>query len=139
MVLRLFDKRAIDAALDRASGRRGTGRLRRLLADIDEPPPTRSELERRFLSLVQNASLPNPITNGLVNGYEVDFHWPEAKLIVETDGRGTHATAMVFERDRRRDLDHSLAGWTVIRITWRQLQTEPERVVALLRAKLGCV
>jgi very-short-patch-repair endonuclease len=72
-----------------------------------------------------------------VHGYEVDFHWPAAKLIVETDGARTHATAIAFERDRQRDLDLKLAGWEVIRITWRQLRDQPERVVALLRAKLG--
>jgi very-short-patch-repair endonuclease len=136
MILRLLDKRALDAALDRANGRRGTGELRRLLGDLDDAPATRSELERRFLDLIRSAALPSPITNGLVHGYEVDFHWPDAKLIVETDGRETHATSFAFERDRQRDLDLSLAGWTVIRITWRQLRDEPERITALLRAKL---
>ena len=70
-------------------------------------------------------------------GYEVDFHWPDAKLIVETDGRATHDNPFAFERDRQRDLELKLAEWEVIRITWRQLRDEPERVVALLRAKLG--
>ena len=137
MVLRVFDRSALGAALDRANGRRGTGNLRRLLEDIDEPPPTRSELERRFLGLVRSASLPSPITNGLVHGYEVDFHWPDAKVIVETDGRETHDNPFAFERDRSRDLTLKLAEWEVIRISWRQLRDEPDKIVALLRAKLG--
>jgi very-short-patch-repair endonuclease len=138
--LRIFDARALNDTLERAARKRGTGKLRRLLAELnDEPPPTRSEFERRFLDLVRSASLPSPITNGLVHGHEVDFHWPEAKLIVETDGRETHATAIAFERDRGRDLDLKLAGWEVIRITWRQLRDEPERIAVLLRAKLGRV
>jgi very-short-patch-repair endonuclease len=138
MVLRLFDRHAIEAALDRGNGRGGTGTLRRLLGRLDdEVPLTRSELERRFLQLVRDALLPTPITNGQVNGYEVDFHWPDAKLIVETDGHATHATPFAFHRDRDRDLDLRLAGWEVMRITWRQLRDEPERIVALLRAKLG--
>lgn len=87
--------------------------------------------------MVEDAGLPTPITNATVLGREVDFHWPEARLIVETDGRETHDTAVAFERDRRRDLDLKLAGWEVIRITWRQLHEEPERLLALLRAKLG--
>lgn len=139
MVLSVFDKRALDAALARANGRRGTGYLRRLLEDMTEPPPTRSELERRFLELLRVASLPSPITNGLVGGYEVDFHWPEAKLIVETDGRATHDNPFAFERDHQRDLELKLAGWEVIRITWRQLREEPDRVTTLLRAHLGCL
>ena len=138
MVLRLFDRRALDATIDRGSGRRGTSLLRRLLTDLDDDvPPTRSEFEQRFLSLIRSASLPSPITNGVVHGHEVDFHWPDARLIVETDGRETHDNPFAFERDRARDLDLKLAGWEVIRITWRQLRDEPDRVAALLRAKLG--
>jgi hypothetical protein len=136
-VLNLFDAARLHAALERANGRRGTGGLRRLLTELeDDPAPTRSELERRFLDLVKDASLPSPITNGLVSGHEVDFHWPAARLIVETDGRGTHDNPLAFERDRQRDLELTLAGWHVIRISWRQLRDEPERIVALLRAKL---
>ena len=58
-------------------------------------------------------------------------------LIVETDGRATHDNPFAFERDRQRDLELKLAGWEVIRITWRQLRTEPRRIAALLRANLG--
>ena len=47
--LRLFDGVLMDAALERARGRRGTGVLRELLAALpDEPAPTRNELERAF-------------------------------------------------------------------------------------------
>jgi very-short-patch-repair endonuclease len=137
-ILKLFDARALSDALDRANGKRGTGTLRRLLAELqDDAPPTRSVLERRFLQLIRDASLPSPITNGYVLGYEVDFHWPDAQLIVETDGRETHATAVAFERDRQRDLELKLAGWEVVRITWRQLRDRPAQVVELIRTKLG--
>ena len=116
IVLRFFDKAALDATLGRANGRRGTGTVRRVLAQLeDDVPPTRSELERRFLQLLRDASLPSPVTNGRVSGHEVDFHWPNAKLIVETDGRATHDNRLAFE----------------------QLRDEPERITALLRAKLS--
>jgi predicted transcriptional regulator of viral defense system len=135
---RIFDLREVEAALARAHGRSGTGLVAELLADLaDEPPPTRSEFERLFLELAEGAGLPPPIVNGIVCGWEVDFHWPDAQLIVETDGAETHDTPIAFHRDRQRDLDLELAGWHVIRISWRQLRTEPGRVVGLLRAKLG--
>ena len=138
LVLRVFDLRAMEAVLDRAHGRRGTGTLRRLLAEIaDEPPFTNSELERRFLELLRQAGLPLPVLNGLIAGYEVDFHWPAHRLVVETDGRATHGHAMAFQSDRRRDLELELAGWHVLRITWRQVVHEPERVAALLRSRLA--
>ena len=138
LVLRLFDLRAMNAALERARGRAGTGTLRRVLAEVaDEPPFTRSELERLFLELVRKASLPMPVVNGLVLTYEVDFHWPHHRLIVEADSRGFHAHALAFQQDRQRDLDLELAGWHVLRVTWRQVLEEPERVAALLRARLA--
>ena len=126
LVLRLFDLQAMNAALERARGRAGTGTLRRLLAEAaDEPPFTRSELERLFLELVRKANLPLPVVNGLVLTYEVDFHWPQHRLIVEADSRGFHAHALAFQQDRQRDLDLELAGWHVLRVTWRQVLDEP--------------
>jgi very-short-patch-repair endonuclease len=74
--------------------------------------------------------------NTRVRGYEVDFHWPAQGLIVETDGRATHDTAIAFERDRARDLDLELAGWHVIRISWRQLRDQPDQIISVLRAWL---
>ena len=137
VILRIFDGVALDAALARSRGRRGIGALRRLLAELeDEPAPTRTELERRFLELVRGAGLPTPVVNAHLAGYEVDFHWPRQRLVVETDGRATHATPYAFERDRRRDLDLSLAGWQVLRVGWRQVVEQPGRVAAALRARL---
>ena len=138
MELRLFDRRPLDAVLARSRGRRGTGVLRKLLAELpDEPPPARLELERRFLDLVTDHCLPPPAVNASVQGYEIDFHWPAHGLIVETDGRATHDTAYQFEEDRRRDLALSLAGWQVIRIGWRQVVDDPGRVAAFLRGRLS--
>ena len=135
--LRLFDGVLMDAALDRGRGRRGTGVLRELLAALaDEPAPTRYELERRFLELVREQGLPIPVVNAWVEGHEVDFHWPQHRLIVETDGRATHDTPHQFEEDRRRDLELTLAGWHVIRVSWRQVVHEPARVGALLSSRL---
>jgi very-short-patch-repair endonuclease len=133
-----FDRRALDAILARATRCRGTRTLRRVLAEVaDDPPLLRSELERRFLELVRGARLPKPIVNGLVAGCEVDFHWPAQRLVVETDGRAAHAHPGAFERDRRRDLELEMAGWHVVRITWRQVVNERARVVELLESKLA--
>ena len=135
--LRLFDRILVDAALQRAGGRRGTGVLRELLAGLpDEPAPVRTELERRFLELVREEDLPMPVVNAHVGSHQVDFHWPDRRLVVETDGRATHDTAHQFEQDRWRDLELALAGWHVVRVGWRQVVHEPGRVAVLLRARL---
>ena len=47
---------------------------------------------------------------------------------METDGWGSHGTRQAFENDRRRDRRLSVAGWTVVRFTWRDVEREPEEV-----------
>jgi hypothetical protein len=135
--LQLYDQRALTDILVRANGRRGAGVLRLALEKLGgHPALTRSELERRFLELVRKAGLPLPIVNGVVCGYEVDFHWTSQRLIVETDGRSVHGTPIAFERDRRRDLDLEVAGWHVLRLTWHQVVQSPSQAVRLLRRRL---
>jgi very-short-patch-repair endonuclease len=48
-------------------------------------------------------------------------------LIVETDCRRLHSHR-AFEGDRLRDQRLTLAGFTVLRFTWRQVVLEPARV-----------
>jgi very-short-patch-repair endonuclease len=54
-------------------------------------------------------------------------------------GRAHHLTVAAFEEDRRRDAELMLAGYRVVRVTWRRLCDEPGEVVAMLRALLGIV
>jgi very-short-patch-repair endonuclease len=67
----------------------------------------------------------------------VDFFWDEAKLVVEFDSWEFHHSRAAFENDRRRDADLQLAGYVVLRITWRRLVGEPEAVVAQIAAALA--
>jgi very-short-patch-repair endonuclease len=104
----------------------------RAAAASAEPQLTRSEAERRLLKLIERARLPRPATNVRVAGWEVDALWPPERLIVEVDGYAYHGNRAAFERDRRKDAALVAAGYTVIRVTWRQLEDEPLAVVALL-------
>jgi len=70
-------------------------------------------------------------------GFRPDFLWRPQRLIVETDGRDVHTTRQAFERDRERDQRLTVAGWRVVRFTWRQITREPDRVVQTLRALLA--
>lgn len=85
---------------------------------------TRSELERRFLRLIEEAGLPTPLMNQRVEGFEVDAVWPEERLVVELDGWEFHRTREAFERDRERDAVLTAAGWRPMRLTARGLHAE---------------
>lgn len=108
-------------------GQRGVPALRRLL-DRQVFRLTDSELERRFLRLMREASLPMPRTRQTVNGFRVDFFWPELGLVVETDGLRYHRTPAEQARDRRRDQVHTAAGLTTLRFTHAQVRYGPAEV-----------
>lgn len=91
---------------------------------------TRSDLEKDFLELLRRYSLPLPETNAKVGKWEVDFLWREERVVVETDSFAYHRGSVAFEDDHARDLDLRDAAFTVLRFTERQLEEEPERVVA---------
>lgn len=109
----------------------GVGRLRGIL-DRRTFRLTREELERRFLPLVEEAGLPLPFTNRWVNGFEVDFHWPELGLVVETDGLRYHRTPAEQARDRLRDQAHTAAGLSHLRFTHEQVRYDPGHVRTIL-------
>ena len=110
-VLRLTDRLSLPDLMARYPRRTGTAALR--FAVATPPRMTRSELEHRFLHLLQVHGLPRPQVNTLVSGLEVDCAWPRQRLIVELDGRAVHDTARAFERDRERDRLLVLDGWRV--------------------------
>jgi len=72
---------------------------------------------------------------GVRNG-QADFLWRAQKLVIETDGRATHATREAFESDRRRDQRLMLAGFRVVRFTWFQVTREPVTVAETIGALL---
>ena len=136
-VTRALDATAVENQLDRLPGRRSRT-LRQALASlaIADPDITRSELEERFLALVGEAGLPRPRVNATVADYEVDFLWPEQRLVVETDGAAAHLTLTAFDEDRKRDAALQVAGFRVVRFTWRQITRDPRSVAQTLSALL---
>jgi hypothetical protein len=127
---------------------RALAQAERLRLDVGHhaaPDPThaltRSELEARFLDLIDQAALPRPLVNTPLDARdhgrtEVDFHWPDHRLIVETDGFETHGTRTAFVEDRRRDAALAAAGWNVVRFAWADVVQEGPTVARRLRALL---
>ncbi|MBM3666816.1 MAG: DUF559 domain-containing protein [Actinobacteria bacterium] len=130
--LGLIDPERLREAVGEMPRRPGLGMLRGLL-DVRTFVLTDSELERRLLPMARGAGLGLPETGARVNGYRVDFLWPEIGLVVETDGLRYHRTPAQQARDRERDQAHAEAGLTPLRFTHSQVRFEPERVKRTLR------
>lgn len=131
--LDLIDPSALRTALDAYAGRPGVARLRKLL-DRRTFRLTDSGLEQLFLPLVSQAGLPLPLTRQRLNGFRVDFFWPDLRLVVETDGLRYHRTPAQQARDHARDQAHLAAGFTPLRFTHAQVRYEAEHVHSILQA-----
>jgi very-short-patch-repair endonuclease len=119
----LIDPDALLDSLELHPGKRGVSPLRAILGGRTFRL-TDSELERRFLRLVGDVGLPVPLTGQVLNGFKVDFYWPELGLVVETDGLRYHRTPAQQARDRLRDQAHLAAGLTPLRFTHQQVRFE---------------
>jgi very-short-patch-repair endonuclease len=140
--LRLHDRLSLPHLLERYPRRRGSVAIRSCLARRRESPGRiRRGLEERFLGFIDRHRLPRPRFNAIVQAgsktYEADCLWTDAKLIVELDGWEGHGTRSAFREDRARDRRLRVAGYSVTRIAWAQLDDEPEAVAADLRALLA--
>ena len=138
-ILQVLDARAINDQLARNPTRRGAKSVKHLLkTHYIGSTPTENEFEDAFLALTRDLGLPDPTAQYYIDPGDgeppirADFAWPDRKIVVETDGRKTHGTRQAFETDRRRDQRLTAAGWTVIRITWRQLTRRPHELKPVL-------
>ncbi len=80
-----------------------------------------------MLALIRAASLPDPLVNAHLAGYELEFYWPDARFAVELDGFRFHSSHGAFERDRRKDNDLRRIDVAVMRVT---LAPDPGRCAA---------
>lgn len=136
--LRIFDLTQIRATVGRNRGRRGIPLLSAGCgAALEEARHARSEFERELLAACVEAGLPLPALNTTVEDEEVDAHWLGTTMLAELDGWRWHRTRQAFERDRAKSLKLEDAGYTVIRLTWRQLTAEREVTVSRLRRLLA--
>jgi hypothetical protein len=111
--------------------------LKGLRLDGIETNRTRSDLESAFLALFADCRIPIPEVNPKLGRYEVDFLWRNEKLIVEVDTWTYHRGSVSIEDDHLRDLDLRQRGYSIHRFTDRQLESEPERIVADIRGALS--
>ena len=137
----LTDVLSLPDLLDRYPRRRGSAKLRAVLADLAAGRgATVNEFEALFADLIATHDLPTPRFNARlsVRGRFIrpDALWDREGVIVELDGRAVHRTTLAFETDRERDRLLLADGWRVVRVTWRQLREDPGRIAADLRTLL---
>jgi very-short-patch-repair endonuclease len=138
----LWDRLSLWDLLERYPGKRGSQNLRFALERLKEEPigRRRSFLEKRFAPFLRRHRLPLPRFNDWIllgaKRYQVDCHWPGTEQIVELDGWEGHGTRSAFREDRARDRALHVGGYSVTRITFNQLDDEPEAIAADLRVLL---
>lgn len=130
-----------DASLRDAVGRaprgHGSAVVHAHLREVADPAFTRSGGERRLLELLRAARLPEPRVNAHVEGWEVDFWWPEKRFAIEFDGWDGHRSRAAFERDSVKQSQLAAVGIQLARVTGRRLRDEPYAVIAETAAALG--
>jgi hypothetical protein len=142
---RILDIPAIEESMD--PGRRGNKSLCALVDEWRRAAPVakkgnlKSPLEAKVLPLVLRRGLPAPLLNAPIeipNGrIEVDFLWPDRRLVVEADSRDFHGTEVAFERDRRRDRELFSVGYNTLRVTHQQAEREASAVAQAIAVRLG--
>jgi very-short-patch-repair endonuclease len=102
-----------------------------------------SKLESRFLFLwrvAQGPALEREVRFHPERKWRADFGHLESRTLIEIEGGifipggGRHSRGLGYAKDAEKYLEAVLAGWTVIRLTEKQLDLDfIERIVALLR------
>lgn len=119
----------------RNSGRYGSPAARRMLQAAESG--ARSQAERILVQLLRDAGITGWVANYRLAGYKVDVAFPDMKVAIEADGWAFHSGPDEFEGDRVRQNQIVLLGWTVLRFTWLDLITTPDRVVAEIRRAIS--
>ena len=116
-------------------GYRGNAKLRLILHGAVDPAGVRSILELRFLRMCAAYGIPRPLVNAPLDGWTLDFYWPQFGLVVETDGHAFHRTAATRRRDDLKDRELGFRGLHVVRLTWAQVVERPAVTAARLLAQ----
>jgi very-short-patch-repair endonuclease len=125
----------LDQRLRLYPGRTGNRALRRLAAQLSDGAAAQSE--RVLHRLLRRAGLTGWVANyqvwerGELIGV-IDVAVPARRLAIEIDGWAFHHDIERFQRDRARQNDLVMLGWTVLRFTWADLTQRPGYVRAMI-------
>ncbi len=143
-IAEVLDLTTINDQLARNPTRPGAKAVKAVLRDhYIGRTPTWNENEELLLSITRGLGIPDPEGNAFIvlpDGgppLRVDFVWRKQRIVVEADSEKWHGTRQRQEIDRRRDQRLTMAGWTVIRTSWRQMKHDPDELRQVLVKLLG--
>jgi very-short-patch-repair endonuclease len=125
----------VDRVAARHPGVRGIRRLRAAMDLADGGAESPKETELRLL-LVRDG-LPRPATQVPVGRRRVDMGWPRWKIGVEYDGEQHFVNPDDYAEDIERLEYLAAQGWTIVRVSARQLRHDRPGIVARVRRALG--
>jgi len=123
-------------------GRSGARRIRELLEERSSATPIPANVfETRVKQLLAKAGLPEPEAQFEDRGRgrllaRVDFAYPDLKLAIRADSYRYHSGRMAWQRDLARRNSLASRGWRVLHVTWEDLMTQPDALVAEIHTAL---
>lgn len=122
-------------------GKIGVKRMRHVLERLSGEALSESDLERLLIGIIVDGGLPEPVKQFHAPWLKpldgrIDLAYPDYQIVIEGDSRRWHGTFDAFEADRSRDNAAQIAGWIVIRVTWRMIMNEPSKVLQTVKAAL---
>ncbi len=123
-------------------GRNGIATVRAVLRRLDPAlEPAESDLETLLIQILRRHGLEPPVRQHVVSiggrSFRIDLCYPDHRLAIESDGFTDHGLRSAFEDDRARQNLLVLAGWRVLRFTWRQICARPDWVADQVRLALA--
>lgn len=122
-------------------GRNGVARFRRILQRRWGKRVPRGQFVRMLMVLLADAGLPEPTPEYPVRAagvkYFLDLAYPELKVSIELDDKGSHLTDAAFETDPVRENRLKLEGWLVLRYTSDRVLHDPNGVLDEIRQALA--
>ncbi|TRW88719.1 hypothetical protein FK535_00030 [Mycolicibacterium sp. 018/SC-01/001] len=117
----------IEHAIAEQKGRRGIVAVRALAPLADGRAESAMESEARLVML--DGGLPHPELQYDIEGWRVDFAWPDHGVVAEYESVAWHAGRLEMLRDRARFATIQQLGWTVIPIVADDVRVRPRRLV----------
>ncbi len=141
--LHRLDLLAVHAAM--GPRRPGANRENRLRVVLERyvPGDVGDGTEELLLGICVRYHVPLPATQVPIGGRRADFAWPDVRLVVETDDRGSHDTWSAAQDDRAKDREITAHGWEVMRFVHADLVRSPalvaEQIMSALIRRRGSV